>query len=56
MNLNLKAQQENTYDAIVVGTGISGGWAGHATGTGAVRIYRVELSRGWGLNLQGIWR
>ncbi|MEX0661109.1 MAG: GMC family oxidoreductase [Balneolaceae bacterium] len=27
MNLNLKAKQENTYDAIVVGTGISGGWA-----------------------------
>jgi choline dehydrogenase-like flavoprotein len=27
MNLNLNAQQENTYDAIVVGTGISGGWA-----------------------------
>jgi choline dehydrogenase-like flavoprotein len=27
MNLNLKAQAQNTYDAIVVGTGISGGWA-----------------------------
>jgi choline dehydrogenase-like flavoprotein len=27
MNLNLNAQKENTYDAIVVGTGISGGWA-----------------------------
>ncbi|MFZ5971119.1 MAG: GMC oxidoreductase [Bacteroidota bacterium] len=27
MNLNLKVQQQNTYDAIVVGTGISGGWA-----------------------------
>ena len=27
MNLNVKAQQQNTYDAIVVGTGISGGWA-----------------------------
>ncbi len=27
MNLNLKATQENTYDAIVVGSGISGGWA-----------------------------
>lgn len=27
MNLNLKAQQQNTYDAIVVGTGVSGGWA-----------------------------
>lgn len=27
MNLNLKIKQENTYDAIVVGSGISGGWA-----------------------------
>jgi len=27
MNLNIKAQQQNSYDAIVVGTGISGGWA-----------------------------
>jgi choline dehydrogenase-like flavoprotein len=27
MNLNTEAQKENTYDAIVVGTGISGGWA-----------------------------
>ncbi len=27
MNLNIKAEKENTYDAIVVGSGISGGWA-----------------------------
>ncbi|MCW5910419.1 MAG: GMC family oxidoreductase [Cyclobacteriaceae bacterium] len=27
MNLNLKARAENTFDAIVVGSGISGGWA-----------------------------
>jgi len=27
MNLNLKAQVQNSYDAIVVGSGISGGWA-----------------------------
>ncbi len=27
MNFNNKAKAENTYDAIVVGTGISGGWA-----------------------------
>ncbi|WP_276373356.1 GMC family oxidoreductase [Chryseolinea sp. H1M3-3] len=27
MNLNLDAEKQNTYDAIVVGTGISGGWA-----------------------------
>ncbi|SDC55004.1 Choline dehydrogenase [Algoriphagus faecimaris] len=26
-NLNLKAKQENTYDAIVIGSGASGGWA-----------------------------
>jgi choline dehydrogenase-like flavoprotein len=27
MNLNINAQNENTFDAIVVGTGISGGWS-----------------------------
>jgi|GEM_PF-3389041 len=27
MNLNIDAEKELTYDAIVVGTGISGGWA-----------------------------
>lgn len=27
MNLNIQAKGQNTYDAIVVGTGISGGWA-----------------------------
>lgn len=27
MKLNLKAKKQNSYDAIVVGTGISGGWA-----------------------------
>jgi choline dehydrogenase-like flavoprotein len=25
--LNTKAQKDNTYDAIVIGSGISGGWA-----------------------------
>lgn len=27
MNLNLKAKKQNSYDAIVVGSGITGGWA-----------------------------
>ena len=27
MNLNLKGKADHTYDAIVVGSGISGGWA-----------------------------
>ena len=27
MNLSIKGKAEHTYDAIVVGSGISGGWA-----------------------------
>lgn len=27
MNLNIDAEKKNSFDAIVVGTGISGGWA-----------------------------
>ena len=27
LHINNKAQQQNTYDAIVIGSGISGGWA-----------------------------
>ncbi len=27
MNINIRAEKENTYDAIVIGSGISGGWA-----------------------------
>jgi len=27
LNLNVKSKEQNTYDAIVVGSGISGGWA-----------------------------
>ncbi len=27
MNLNIKAQDQHTFDAIVIGSGVSGGWA-----------------------------
>ncbi|MGH2642831.1 MAG: FAD-dependent oxidoreductase, partial [Chitinophagaceae bacterium] len=27
MNLNTKSTAQNTYDAIVIGSGLSGGWA-----------------------------
>lgn len=44
MNMNIKAQQSNTYDAIVVGTGISGGWAAkELTGKG---LKTLVLERG----------
>ncbi len=29
-NLNLNAKKKHTYDAIVIGSGISGGWAAFA--------------------------
>ena len=32
MNINTDLKKENTYDAIVVGSGISGGWAGFEVG------------------------
>mgnify|MGYP003331216233 FL=1 len=27
MNINTQSQKDNLFDAIVVGTGVSGGWA-----------------------------
>lgn len=42
MNLNLKAKQENTYDAIVVGSGISGGWAAKELTEKGLRVLLLE--------------
>lgn len=45
MNLNLKAKQENTYDAIVVGTGISGGWAAKELTENGLKTLVLERGR-----------
>lgn len=42
MNLNLKAQQQNTYDAIVVGSGISGGWAAKELCEKGLKVLMLE--------------
>ena len=42
MNLNLKAKQQNTYDAIVVGSGISGGWAAKELTEKGLRVLMLE--------------
>jgi choline dehydrogenase-like flavoprotein len=43
--LNIDAQAQNTYDAIVIGSGISGGWAAkELTGKG-LRILVLERGR-----------
>jgi choline dehydrogenase-like flavoprotein len=42
MNLNLKAKQQNTYDAIVVGSGISGGWAAKELCEAGLKVLMIE--------------
>lgn len=42
MNLNIKAVQENTYDAIVVGSGLSGGWAAKELCEKGLKVLMLE--------------
>lgn len=45
MNLNTKARQQNTYDAIVVGSGISGGWAAKELAEKGLKVLLLERGR-----------
>jgi choline dehydrogenase-like flavoprotein len=45
MLLNLKAKQERTYDAIVVGSGISGGWAAKELTENGLKTLVLERGR-----------
>ena len=45
MNLNIDAQKEMTYDAIVVGSGISGGWAAKELTQKGLRVICLERGR-----------
>ncbi|WP_020531782.1 GMC oxidoreductase [Flexithrix dorotheae] len=47
MNLNLKAKKENTYDAIVIGSGISGGWAAKELSEKGLKT--IVLERGYNI-------
>ncbi|MEC3878970.1 GMC family oxidoreductase [Parapedobacter sp. 10938] len=45
MNLNLKAKEQHTYDAIVIGTGISGGWAAKELTEKGLNVLMLERGR-----------
>lgn len=42
MNLNLKARKQNVYDAIVVGSGITGGWAAKELCEKGLKVLMLE--------------
>ena len=45
MNLNIKANAQNTYDAIVIGSGISGGWAAMDLTKKGLKVLMLERGR-----------
>ena len=45
MNFNIDAQKQNTYDAIVIGSGISGGWAAKELTEKGLRTLVLERGR-----------
>lgn len=45
MNLNTKATARNTYDAIVIGSGISGGWAAKELTEKGLKVLMLERGR-----------
>ena len=44
-SINNKAQQQNTYDAIVVGSGISGGWAAKELCEKGLKVLLLDRGR-----------
>lgn len=45
MNLNIKGGQQQTYDAIVIGSGISGGWAAKELCEKGLKVLLLERGR-----------
>ena len=50
MNINTDLKKQNTYDAIVVGSGISGGWAAKELTEKGLRVLMLER----GMNIEHV--
>lgn len=44
-NLNIDAQKEMTYDAIVIGSGVSGGWAAKELTEKGLKVLMLEKGK-----------
>ena len=47
LNVNNKARQQNTYDAIVIGSGISGGWAAKELSEKGLKVLMLERGKNY---------
>src|SRR4029079_15094613 len=45
LHINNKAQQQNTYDAIVICSGISGGWAAKELAENGLKVLMLERGK-----------
>src|SRR5450432_3617813 len=45
LNINIKANEQTTYDAIVIGSGISGGWAAKELTEKGLKVLMLERGR-----------
>ncbi len=45
LRINIKAKPQNTYDAIIVGSGISGGWAAKELCEKGLKVLLLERGR-----------
>ena len=50
MNINTNLKEQNTYDAIVIGSGISGGWAAKELTEKGLRVLMLER----GMNIEHV--
>ena len=45
VHINIRAEQQNTFDAIVIGSGISGGWAAKELCEKGLKVLMLERGR-----------